>query len=57
LYENVDNRLCVKHLYGNWTKKYPGIEVKGAFWRADRATTFPEFTRAMEHLQKLNEDA
>lgn len=44
---NVDHRLCVKHLYGNWRKKYPGEEMKGALWVAARASTEPEFDRAM----------
>ncbi|XP_050919328.1 uncharacterized protein LOC127136857 [Lathyrus oleraceus] len=25
---NVESRLCVKHLYGNWKKKHPGLELK-----------------------------
>lgn len=31
--------------------------MKEALWRAARATTVPKFTRAMENLKKLNEDA
>ena len=26
--EDEEHRLCVKHLYGNWKKKYPG-EILG----------------------------
>ncbi|KAH1232845.1 hypothetical protein GmHk_09G025420 [Glycine max] len=26
--ENVEHRLCIKHLYGNWKKKYPGAHMK-----------------------------
>lgn len=51
----MDNRLCGKHLYGNWKKKYPGDIMKDALWRAARATTIPEFTSAMEKLKRLNE--
>lgn len=53
----MEHRLCVKHLYGNWRKKYPGQEMKGALWVAARASTEPEFKRAMEHLKTLNEEA
>ncbi|GAU47619.1 hypothetical protein TSUD_90240 [Trifolium subterraneum] len=53
----VEHRLCVKHLYGNWRKKYPGDELKAALWAAARSTTMPEFTRAMDSLKKLNEAA
>ncbi|XP_045797177.1 uncharacterized protein LOC123891368 isoform X2 [Trifolium pratense] len=48
---------CVKHLYGNWMKKYPGDELKEALWAAAKSTTMPEFTRAMNNLKKLNEAA
>ncbi|XP_057423638.1 uncharacterized protein LOC130717437 [Lotus japonicus] len=54
---NVEHRLCVKHLYGNWRKKYPGQEMKGALWAATRASTGPEFERAMDHMKTLNEEA
>ncbi|XP_058765411.1 uncharacterized protein LOC131638892 [Vicia villosa] len=43
--QNVEHRLCVKHLYGNWRKKYPGIIMKEALWRAARATTIPGWQR------------
>ncbi|CAJ2671965.1 unnamed protein product [Trifolium pratense] len=54
---NVEHRFCVKHLYGNWRKKYPGEQMKQSLWIAARATTVPEFERAMENMKKLNEDA
>jgi hypothetical protein len=54
---NVEHRFCVKHLYGNWRKKYLGEQMKKALWIAARATTIPEFERAMENMKKLNEDA
>ncbi|CAK8539400.1 unnamed protein product [Lathyrus sativus] len=28
--EHVEQRLCVKHLYDNWKKKHPGLELKEA---------------------------
>lgn len=55
-YEGImEHRLCAKHLYGNWKKKYPGGEMKTAFWRCARATTIPQFQRSMEALKNLNE--
>ncbi|MCH79818.1 defensin/CCP-like protein [Trifolium medium] len=50
-------RLCVKHLYGNWRKKYPGIELKESLWMAARATTVPAWERAMQRMKALNEKA
>ncbi|XP_058733374.1 uncharacterized protein LOC131604981 [Vicia villosa] len=52
--QHVEHRLCVKHLYGNWRKKYPGLEMKEALWRAARATTIPGWERAMNHMKELN---
>ncbi|KAK2381886.1 hypothetical protein QL285_069460 [Trifolium repens] len=49
--------LCVKHLYGNWRKKYPGEQMKQSLWVAARATTVPEWEKAMENMKKLNEEA
>ncbi|XP_057432604.1 uncharacterized protein LOC130725385 [Lotus japonicus] len=33
LIPDVDHRLCVKHIYGNFRKKYPGSELKVALWK------------------------
>ncbi|XP_057432753.1 uncharacterized protein LOC130725552 [Lotus japonicus] len=54
---DVEHRVCVKHVYGNWRKKYPGMEMKGALWAAARACTVPQFDRAMEKLKEMNEQA
>ncbi|XP_058733419.1 uncharacterized protein LOC131605035 [Vicia villosa] len=53
----VEHRLCVKHLYGNWKKKYPGIVMKEVLWRAARVTTVPAWERAMEHMKLLEPNA
>jgi hypothetical protein len=55
--EHVEQRLCAKHLYGNWRKKYPGIELKQVLWMAARATTIPAWERAMQRMKSLNENA
>ena len=55
--DNVEHRLCVKHLYGNFRKRFPGNELKLALWSAARANTVPEFNIAMDELKELNEEA
>jgi hypothetical protein len=55
--EHVEHRVCVKHLYGNWRKRHGGEHLKEALWIAARATTEPEFKKAMENLKKLSEPA
>lgn len=32
--EIVEYRLCLKHVYWNWRKKYLGIEMKEGLWKA-----------------------
>ncbi|CAJ2628837.1 unnamed protein product [Trifolium pratense] len=54
---HVEQRLCVKHLRDNWSKKYPGMELKEVFWMAARATTVPAWERAMNRLKAMNEKA
>jgi len=50
-----EHRLCVKHLYGNFKKRYVGEHLKEAMWKAARCTTMIEFNKAMEDLKKMNE--
>ncbi|XP_058766723.1 uncharacterized protein LOC131640331 [Vicia villosa] len=52
--EHVEQRLCVKHLYGNWKKKYPGLQLKEVLWSAARATTIPSWERAMLKMKTMN---
>ncbi|XP_058784134.1 uncharacterized protein LOC131658902 [Vicia villosa] len=55
--QHVEHRLCVKHLYGNWRKKYPGIIMKEALWREARATKISGWQRSMNHMKELNPNA
>ncbi|XP_058742069.1 uncharacterized protein LOC131614513 [Vicia villosa] len=38
LLPNVEQRLCVRHLYNNFRKRYPGKMLKEIIWRAAKAT-------------------
>jgi hypothetical protein len=55
--EHGEQMLCVKHLYSNWKKKYPGLELKEIFWKAARATTIPAWQRAMQRMKDIKEQA
>ncbi|XP_058763696.1 uncharacterized protein LOC131637121 [Vicia villosa] len=55
--DNVEQRMCVKHLYGNWKKKHSGLMLKQAMWAAARATCVPMFDGEMEKLKLLKPDA
>ncbi|KAI5385515.1 hypothetical protein KIW84_072203 [Lathyrus oleraceus] len=54
---NIESRLCVKHLYGNWKKKHFGLELKEVRWAAARATTFPTWERATQRMNAIKEGA
>nr|XP_012570215.1 uncharacterized protein LOC105851895 [Cicer arietinum] len=54
---HVEHRLCVKHLYGNWKKKYPGGHMKELLWLAARATVVQDWEKAMQKIKAINEDA
>ncbi|KAI5441942.1 hypothetical protein KIW84_011123 [Lathyrus oleraceus] len=56
LSEHVELRLCVKHLYGNWKKKYPGMELKESLWSAARTTTIQGWERAMLRIKGLGKE-
>lgn len=53
----MEHRLCVKHLYGNWKKSYPGGHLKELFWKAARATVPQDFDKAMLKIKAISEEA
>lgn len=57
LLPNYDHRYCVRHLYSNMRKKYPGKHLKEIMWRAASATYLRQWEREMDEMRKLNEGA
>ncbi|KAF7828709.1 Sporozoite surface protein 2 [Senna tora] len=57
LLPGVDQRFCVRHLYNNFRKKFPGIQLKNLMWNAAKATYRQEWERAMLEIRKVNEAA
>ncbi|XP_060973008.1 uncharacterized protein LOC115694936 [Cannabis sativa] len=51
IFNTPDSRFCVRHMYGNFKKDYPGLELKQMLWAAARATTPAEFDSRMEELK------
>lgn len=54
---HVEQCLCVKNLYGNWKKKYHGLELKQVMWSALRDTPVAGWNREMLRMKNLNEVA
>lgn len=57
LLEGVDQRFCVRHLYDNFRKKFPGKKLKELMWRATRTTYDNAFKDAMKEIKDISEDA
>ncbi|CAL8095357.1 unnamed protein product [Prunus armeniaca] len=54
---NCDHRFCARHLFSNYSLLFKAKSLRDKFWEASYATTVPYFTRAMEDLKKLSNDA
>ncbi|XP_025678908.1 uncharacterized protein [Arachis hypogaea] len=53
----VDNRFCVRYLYSNFRKKFPGLELKNKMWRCAKASHWQIWEKEMKTLRLLNEGA
>ncbi|GAA0146032.1 hypothetical protein LIER_36245 [Lithospermum erythrorhizon] len=49
-----EHRLCVKHLYSNWSKRFPGKAYNDMIWEATRAPNVQYFVDAMNELKKIS---
>ncbi|XP_050254861.1 uncharacterized protein LOC126700702 [Quercus robur] len=57
LMPGVDHRLCVRHLYNNFKKKYPGLILRDIFWRIATATYYKQWDKAMKELKSVSMQA
>ncbi|KAF8378920.1 hypothetical protein HHK36_030269 [Tetracentron sinense] len=46
------HRVCCRHLYNNFKKKFPGLNLRNHFWVAARAYNNRVFTFAMEKMKR-----
>ncbi|XP_014492311.1 uncharacterized protein LOC106754763 [Vigna radiata var. radiata] len=53
----VAQRFCVRHLYANFRKKFPGKNLKRLMWRAATSTHPKQWETEMRHMKEVNEDA
>lgn len=57
LLPGVDQRFCVRHLYNNFRKKYPGKKLKELMWKAAKASHDNAFNDAMNEIKAISEGA
>jgi len=53
----VDQRFCVRHIYANFRKKFPGKNLKRLLWKAAYATHPQAWEAVMREIKELNVDA
>ncbi|XP_058783466.1 uncharacterized protein LOC131658154 [Vicia villosa] len=57
LLPNVEQRFCVRHLYNNFRKRFPGKVYKELIWKVAKSTYVQAFEREMREIKQLNNDA
>ncbi|XP_024162805.1 uncharacterized protein LOC112169929 isoform X2 [Rosa chinensis] len=50
-------RFCVRHMWTNFTKLFPGKVMKDQMWTCAKSTTLPYFQKEMEDMKALDLDA
>ncbi|KAF8408008.1 hypothetical protein HHK36_007148 [Tetracentron sinense] len=51
------HRVCGRHLYNNFKKKFPGLNLRNHFWVAARAYNSRVFNFAMDKMKRDKKDA
>ncbi|XP_058758429.1 uncharacterized protein LOC131631679 [Vicia villosa] len=57
LLPGVEQRFCVRHLYNNFRKKFPGKMLKDAIWKAAKTTYVQAWEREMRAMRLINGEA
>ncbi|XP_025692851.1 uncharacterized protein [Arachis hypogaea] len=52
----VENQFCVRHLYINFRKRFPGLQLKQLMWRCAKATHWRDWERNMAKLKAVNQE-
>lgn len=56
LLPNVEQILCVRHLYNNFRKKFPDKLLKEIIWKAAKSTCPWAWKREMKGMRVVNEE-
>jgi hypothetical protein len=57
LLPEVEQRFCVRHLYNNFRKRFPGKKLKELMWRAAKATYRNAWEKEMKEIKAISEEA
>ncbi|KAL3746914.1 hypothetical protein ACJRO7_015795 [Eucalyptus globulus] len=50
----TEHRMCARHIYANWGKKYKGIQMQRLFWQCAKSSTMPEYDEHSQALKKIS---
>lgn len=48
---SAEHRFCAVHMYGNWSKTHRGTNLKIAFWKCVKVTSYRLFGDAITVLK------
>jgi hypothetical protein len=57
LLPGVEQRFCVRHLYNNFRKRFPGKKLKELMWRAAKATYRNAWEKEMKEIKAISDEA
>jgi hypothetical protein len=57
LLPGVEQRFCVRHLYSNFRKKFPGKHLKEMMWKAAKASYPQAWEKIMREIRIINGEA
>ncbi|XP_056166982.1 uncharacterized protein LOC115664633 [Syzygium oleosum] len=53
----AEHRMCARHIYANWAKKYKGDQLQRQFWLIAKSTNMTEFRIHKKALHALSAEA
>ncbi|XP_039155395.1 uncharacterized protein LOC120286880 [Eucalyptus grandis] len=54
LLPTAEHRMCARHIYANWSKKYKGIQMQRMFWQCAKSNTMAEYDESSQALKKIS---
>jgi hypothetical protein len=57
LLPEVEQGFCVRHLYNNFRKRFPGKKLKELMWRAAKATYKNAWEKEMKEIKAISDEA
>jgi hypothetical protein len=57
LLPGVEHRFCVRHLYNNFRKRFPGKRLKELMWKVAKASYPQAWQREMKEIKAIGDDS